>query len=50
MTSPDEEKWRAGRRLVELGVFADALSACGKCLLPLHLRNIRDESRYGLGQ
>ena len=30
--------WREGRRVVELGVKADALKACSECGMPLQLR------------
>lgn len=40
--------WRHGRRVVELGVLADGLSACKKCHQPLHLLNTTSINTYGL--
>ena len=41
--------WKSGRRIFELGVLADSLSACGKCSMPLSLTNTLKETRFGLG-
>ena len=40
--------WREGRRVVELGVLADALSACKFCGHPLHLSHTLSIRTYGL--
>jgi hypothetical protein len=41
--------WREGRRLVELGVLADGLKACGLCSQLLQQFNNVDEKTFGLG-
>nr|XP_034316705.1 uncharacterized protein LOC117686129 [Crassostrea gigas] len=43
-----ETDWRCGRRIVELGVLADALSACKKCGLPLQLSHCTGITTHGL--
>ncbi|XP_056013520.1 uncharacterized protein LOC130052467 [Ostrea edulis] len=40
--------WRHGRRVVELGVLADALKACLNCGMPLQLTHAVDIQTYGL--
>jgi hypothetical protein len=44
----NEHDWRQGRRVVELGVLADALKACVKCGMPLQLNHAVDIQSYGL--
>lgn len=41
--------WRQGRRIVELGFLADALSACNVCGSPLHLSDCAGIFECGLG-
>lgn len=41
--------WRQGRRVVELGVLADALSGCSGCRQPLYLSSTQEILTYGLG-
>ena len=41
--------WRQGRRVVELGVLADALSGCSSCRQPLYLSSTQEILTYGLG-
>ena len=41
--------WRDGRRIVELGLLADQLSACKQCCMSLELRNCVGERICGLG-
>lgn len=43
-----EKDWRCGRRLIELGVLADGLSACKKCGLPLQLSHCQGITNFGL--
>uniref|UniRef100_A0A8W8JFW7 Exonuclease domain-containing protein n=1 Tax=Magallana gigas TaxID=29159 RepID=A0A8W8JFW7_MAGGI len=43
-----EKDWRCGRRLIELGVLADGLSACKKCGLPLQLTHCQGITNFGL--
>ena len=40
--------WREGRRVVELGVLADALKACNRCGMPLQLFHAVEIKTYGL--
>lgn len=40
--------WRDGRRVVELGILADALSACKFCGNPLQLTHTSSIQTYGL--
>ena len=42
------QAWRMGRRVVELGLLADALDGCKYCGVPLRLSNCSQETRYGL--
>uniref|UniRef100_A0A8W8NXR6 Mutator-like transposase domain-containing protein n=1 Tax=Magallana gigas TaxID=29159 RepID=A0A8W8NXR6_MAGGI len=42
-----EKDWRCGRRLIELGVLADDLSACKKCGLPLQLSHCQGITNFG---
>ncbi|CAC5421697.1 unnamed protein product [Mytilus coruscus] len=48
IVTADFTEWRAGRRVVELGVLADGLSACKKRGLPLSLQNCSNIKSYGL--
>ena len=43
------EDWKNGRRIVELDVLAEGLSACMKCGLPLQLAHTTGIQTYGLG-
>lgn len=40
--------WRQGRRVIELGVLADGLSACKQCGMPLQLSHTESIITYGL--
>ena len=51
---PDDrvaDGWKEGRRVVELGVLAEALDSCGQCSLPMAMRlsSCVGETRQGLG-
>ena len=49
---PDDrvaDGWKEGRRVVELGVLAEALDSCGQCSLPMCLSSCVGETRQGLG-
>ena len=35
-----DESWRDGRRVVELGVLAEGLSACDACTVPLKVNTL----------
>lgn len=41
-------KWRVGRRVVELGTLADGLKGCKLCGQPLQLSSCEGEQKYGL--
>ena len=41
--------WDEGRRVVELGFFAEGLRVCKDCSNPLELANTLTEKRYGFG-
>ena len=41
--------WREGRRVVDLGILADALKQCTSCCQPLHLSSTVGETQQGLG-
>ena len=42
-----EDSWKTGRRIVELGLLSENLKcSCGN---NLHLKDIKSETRYGLG-
>lgn len=40
-------QWRVGRRVVELGNFADGLKGCKLCGQPLQLSSCAGEQKYG---
>ena len=40
--------WREGRRVVELGVLADASKACNRCGMSLQLFHTVEIKTYGL--
>jgi hypothetical protein len=44
----EEDNWRVGRRVVDLGILADGLKKCGLCGQPLYLNNCVGERKFGL--
>ena len=44
----EDIKWYDGRRVIELKYLADQMY-CSRCRSPLHLSDISNETRYGLG-
>jgi hypothetical protein len=43
-------QWNEGRRIVEIGFFAEQLKSFQKCkTTPLHLKDCVSEIRYGFG-
>lgn len=46
----ENQKWRNGRRIVELATLADNLQACCYYAQPLHLSDCVGENRFGLAR
>ncbi|XP_069109309.1 uncharacterized protein [Argopecten irradians] len=44
----EDNSWRTGRRIVELGALAEGLAGCKLCGNPLHLTNCLGERKFGL--
>lgn len=46
--SVTDKDWSVGRRVVELGVLAEALKGCKICGTPMHLHHTVEIQTYGL--
>lgn len=48
ISSEPDSTWSIGRRIVELGVLAEALKSCNQCCIPPHIHHAIGINTYGL--